>query len=636
MGNRLVYAKVLLELREMHEAEREAAFVLVETPGDAEALRLLARIKHMRGELTRAIACWGELHARSMASEPALLQLGSMLHMAQSPAHAGEFLAAGPFQLQRKPRAYVELEEAFRLVVARRPKEARAHCDAVAGRHRKTDRGIYKLAVLGAAWIEELCGDLEAAAARLERLGLERGFEVDTDRILALASLYERIGSREKLEAAVNICRFLERMYGGTPVLGRLALVCRRLGLEDHAREYARRHLDAFRRAHRPTLAEVLHAAARWYLPIDRLRGIPLAGDEPGPAAGATARERAVAAALRGDAHEARGAFEAGGSALDRKYLADLAALEGCADEAAALYLAALDEDPDDLRVIGRVLDGYAERGAARVASAFRDGRRAARAAGLLEDALRAEPLNAALWRRLAVLCTLAEPVSGRAEACAARAEALERAAARRESPIGRVLAAAVYHFVGKAVGLIHEVWAGREPVEPGRGGALSDADILGNLTDEMKADVRNIFLAAREYACAKFPHLTADIRDWRYTYKVTKDDEPSGGTSAGLPTALAFLSVFLQRAIPQDLAATGAVIADAHDVLVVRRVGEVEHKVDAAYQRGLRAILVPSGNRADLAAGTLVPLAICDEIARHVGDLDEAARAVFGEDIFV
>jgi ATP-dependent Lon protease len=88
----------------------------------------------------------------------------------------------------------------------------------------------------------------------------------------------------------------------------------------------------------------------------------------------------------------------------------------------------------------------------------------------------------------------------------------------------------------------------------------------------------------------------------------VTKEDEPSGGLSAGLPTALAFLSVFLDRPVPQDLASSGVLVTDAHDVLVVRPVGEAEWKVRGAYNRNLRLVILPEGNGADFERSIQVP----------------------------
>ena len=139
-----------------------------------------------------------------------------------------------------------------------------------------------------------------------------------------------------------------------------------------------------------------------------------------------------------------------------------------------------------------------------------------------------------------------------------------------------------------------------------------------------------------REYARTKFPHRTADILDWNYTYKVTKEDEPSGGLSAGLPSALAFLSVFLQQPVPQDLASSGVVVTDAHDVLTLRAVGDTEHKVKAAYNRNLRAIVLPLANQRELELNIQVPPAIQQEVVRWAPDLDAAVRLVFGEDVFV
>jgi predicted ATP-dependent protease len=254
---------------------------------------------------------------------------------------------------------------------------------------------------------------------------------------------------------------------------------------------------------------------------------------------------------------------------------------------------------------------------------------RARRAIAVLEAQVRAAPRRPAAWRQLAALHRLRGDETEERR-CAARAAAMAIAEARRESAVGRVLSAAVYHFAGRAKGLVHEVWAARKPVSPGHGGFLEET--LGNLTPELNQAVRNTFLAVREYARANLPHLTADILDYNYSYKVTKEDEPSGGLSAGLPTALAFLSVFLDRPVRQDLATSGILVADAHDVLVVRPVGEAEEKVRGAYNRNLRLVILPEGNRADLEQGFQVPRPIWQELTAFVSDLDSAVKLVFGE----
>ncbi len=173
-----------------------------------------------------------------------------------------------------------------------------------------------------------------------------------------------------------------------------------------------------------------------------------------------------------------------------------------------------------------------------------------------------------------------------------------------------------------------------REPAPKGQGGRLRSEAILGNLTVDMQRAVRSTFLAVREYARARFPHLTEDLFDHDYAFRITKDDEPSSGSSAGLPTALAFLSVFLQRPVPQDIAFTGAVIADAHDVLIVRRIGDVEHKVEGAYHRDLRALVVPEENRRDLETSPRIPAAVRETMCRYVSRIDDAARIAFGDEL--
>ena len=123
---------------------------------------------------------------------------------------------------------------------------------------------------------------------------------------------------------------------------------------------------------------------------------------------------------------------------------------------------------------------------------------------------------------------------------------------------------------------------------------------------------------------------LTRDILDYNYAYKVTKEDEPSGGTSAGLPTALAFLSLFIQRPLRPNIASTGMLVTDAHDVLTVRAIGDVEYKVEGAYHRNLSSIIVPTGNRSILEHSGIVPKAIREELVQYVADLDEVVGLVF------
>ena len=635
LEERLRYAKVLVELGDLSLAELEVAEVLDVSPEHLEAMSLFAKLKHMRRQLSLAVACGAQLQSRRPGSGlQARMHLESMLHLAQDPTHgAGEFLAMGQFQLVQKPTAYLALEEAFRLYVSRRPNEACATCRTVANRYRERDPEVYKLAVLAESWIYELIGDHEVASGILEDLGRERGFETDIDRLIALVSLYEKAGTRERLEAAVNICRYLEQHYEDTEVLGRLALLYRRLGQVDAAIEHERRHLLAYRRSrHRPDLGDVISVASKRFVPIERLREIRLPEAPLPPGLGR--RETAIATALHGDFEAAKAQLSDDGDLLDQKYRANLEDLSSPEPNANAIegLVQVLRDDPTDLHVISRILDLEGREPSPLLEEPLRDPRTMAPVLETLESAVHTVPNDARLWRRLATLFRVQNGETAQAQRFTERAEALERSARERSRSIGRVLSAATYRFAGRIHGLIHEVWATRELASPGQGGILRRDDILGNVTDEMRGNIRSTFLAVREYAQAKFPHSTRDILEYNYGYKVTKEDEPSGGTSAGLPTALAFLSLFLQRPVSQELASTGVVVTDAHDVLTVRTVGDGEYKVDGAYHRNLRTILVPTGNRAMLERNPLVPREICDEIVRYVGDLDEAARIVFGD----
>ena len=630
---RVRYAQLLVELGELDEAEREIGELLEAEPKNLTATNLFAKLKHMRGELSQAIACWAQIHAQSPHNERTLMCLGSLMQFAQSPERgAAELLAFGP--CKGNPVAQLELESVFRSFLAHRSEEARAACDRLAAKHRSKDRELYKLAVLAKAWICELSGELEAACRMLESLGTERGFETDTDRVLALARVYEKLGSHADLEKAVHVFHFLERSFRKMSALGKLASLYHKLGDDERARLYGARYEDAFRRRmHRPSKAEAASVLARRFLPLASLAHHPLGGGTFSDAP--SLRERALLAFLGGDHAAARELFRRGGELLDTKYEASLSVLEGDWDTALPGLLVALERDPDDMRVVTMLLDRSAAAEEPAIAGVFRSPGVKDRVLANLVAAVRASPLRSSLWRDASMLH---EILGHQDEAlrCAGRASALEVAAKRDSQTVGRVLAAAVFHFLGKSKGLIHQVWVDRVPAAPGRGGFLSTDDILGNVTFEMKQSIRNTFFAVREYARSRFPLQTGDILDYGYTYKITKEDERSGGTSAGLPTALAFLSVFLQRPVPQDMAFSGVVIADAHDVLVVRSVGEAEYKAKGAFNRNLRMVVLPAENRVDLEASVELPGAIREEIVRYVRDLDEAVELTFGDDVWV
>src|SRR5262252_9261477 len=93
---RLLLARVLVELGELGEAERELRAAAPDER-DLDLLSLLAKIKHMRGELSQAIPIWAQIRAQYAHGERALTALGAILHLAADP-HEGatEFVPIGP------------------------------------------------------------------------------------------------------------------------------------------------------------------------------------------------------------------------------------------------------------------------------------------------------------------------------------------------------------------------------------------------------------------------------------------------------------------------------------------------------------------------------------------------------------
>jgi tetratricopeptide (TPR) repeat protein len=632
----LLYARVLTELGELDQAEAEVLRLLAIDAGDLTALNLYAKIKHTRGELSEAIACWTRIHSCARHFERATPLFHALLGLVADPERGVATLAAAGAETG-VDAPLMELAPAFHFLLSRRPAEARTCCEHLATR-KKDEPGVYKMAVLAGAWIAEVAGDLPAARATLEHLGKERGFERDVDRVLALARVYEKIGTTPLLEAALRIYRLLAESYGKLFALGKVALLHRRLGDTASAALTETQHLIAFaQRMHRLSRDDVVRVASIHHLELGRLRQMRLTPHvDRGSDAETSTRARALRAFLEHDAGTAMRLFAQGESLLDRKYLAQLAILEGERRTGVCAAAALVAQDAGDARLLGLLLDQYAAHGDAEIADALRAAEVRERALLTLETAARSSPRHAGVWRNMATLLhLLGRP--GASTRSADRAAALDSADQRGRGAVGRVLAAAVLHLpCGKAKGIIHEIWAERALASPGRGGALAVDDIFGNLTPEMKQAVRSTFFAVREYARARFPHLTADIMEYAYAFKITKEDQASSGLSAGLPTAVAFLSVFLQRPVPQDTAFSGVLVADAHDALAVRPVGEAEHKVKSAYQRNLQLLVLPAENESMLKESAEVPPAIAGELVRYARNLNEAVALTFGEDVWI
>lgn len=634
-GPSLSHARVLLEIGERFDAEHKVAEVLDEEPQNTAALRLMAKIKHMRGELSQAITCWVQMYADSPQAKSATMYLRSLLHVAMDPErNAGEFLTTG-HEFAESPNARLQLERAFDLLLQRRWRDAMAVCDALALRHKSRNERVFKVAILASAWIAELSGEPQLAIRILERLGDERGFATDVDRVVALARVYQIAGTRENLESALHICRYLsESTDNGTEHLSEIALLYRRLGDEEKAERYERQYLVAFRRdMNRPSFQEVVDVAARAYVPLRQLLKIKHLDTKLDDG---DYRALGIADALRGDRMGARSALTRGDDVLDAKYQADLIWLGGDPNAGVAAYLDVLRRDPRELRFIAWLLDYHRKSPTPQIAEFFTETDAATTAREVIEAAIERAPLRPSLWRQSATLLKMQPNLQEQARQHEELAAAHQGAHDSKDRVIGRVLSAAVYNILGTQHGLIHEMWASRIPAQRGLGGTLPPDQIHGNLSDDMRRGVGNIFLSVLEYVQAKLPHLSREVFDYNYTYKVTKEDERSHGESAGLPTAVAFLSVFIQEPVPQDVALTGVLVAEAHDVMTVGRVGDTEFKIRAAYNRNLRKIFLPQGNRDELRANPRIPPHILAEVSAFVANLDEVVRGVFGERLFL
>ncbi|MCK6548617.1 hypothetical protein L6R52_22420 [Myxococcota bacterium] len=642
----VLVARLLFWAGRVADADRLLRPLVRTHPSRPELLRVWALVKHDQGQLTDAIRALDRL-ATTTPSEPSAMASLEVLHrLAQQPeADRRELELVGDEALVRTHRAQLDLERAFRLATQQKFTSAVALAEAVAERVRTVDPGLFKLALLEKALLLDGLGQFEGAIQTLERLGNTRGFEVDRDRLLALARTYERRGTPDDLARAQKVHAFLFDQTGAPEHLGRIARIARRRGDDAEAQHAERRFLQAFRREHLElTIDELLEASRLHYVPLAVLRSLVAPEDELGAALAAAhwsrdPRRRAMLLALEDQRDESAAIFAdlvASGRArpVDLKYFADLRAEEGDAEGARALYLAALsEEDAGDVEVLGRLLASESSDVDELVRPMFHDPDKRRATHEALVQAAKGHQRSPEVWRTLARF----ERLVGRAEDAerhAAKAAAL--AEVRPEVPIGRVQVAAVYELHGRKRGMVHEIWAARHRVGIGRdGGLLDESSIFGNVAPDMMRDIQNVFVAVRAFVEHKFPHLVGDLRDYRYVLKVTKDDEPSGGSSAGVAVALAFVSVFLQRPVRQDVAITGAVVVDSSSEIRVHRVADVDYKVLGVHQRRLAHLALPEENRADLEASDLVPRPIWERRAAFVRNLTQVMKVVFGDDVW-
>jgi tetratricopeptide (TPR) repeat protein len=654
IGELLLMARLLLAADRAGEADRLLKPLAHRMQDNLQFMKLWAQIKHAEGRLTEAIRAFERVRALAPDDPSALLQLGIIHRLSQNPdAARRELELVGDHAIAKKHLAQMELERAFSLASRQQFTSAVEICDRLAEEHRGRDREIYKLAVLEKALLLESIQNSNGAIEVLEKLGRERGFEGDVDRLRCLARSYELRGTHEDLGRAYRVYAFLHERTGLPELLSRMARVAARRGEVAEAERLEARFADAFRREHHElSLSELLDAACAHYVPLDQLRALATSPADLQATAGAlqpgedpeAKRRLALLRALLGDlsgSAEIWRELMASGDARpeDTKYFGDVCDAQGDAKGARALYLAALSsESVADAAILDTMLSGDDPDVERVMLSIFADPKKRDRTYEALKHAAKSNQLSPETWTTLARFERLIG-LHAQAERHEAKAHALSVAAERSGPRIGHVKVAAVYQILGHKHGIVHEIWASRYRVGPearsGPGGQLDESSIFGNLAPDMMRDVQNVFVAVKTFVCDRFPHLVGDLEDHRYILKVTKDDEPSGGNSAGIAVALAFLSVLLQKPLPQDMAVTGALVADSSNEIRLSRVADVDYKLIGAYQRRLDRVIVPLENRVDLEQSHLVPRQVWEKRVVFAANMTQLMKLVFGDDLW-
>jgi hypothetical protein len=559
------------------------------------------------------------------------------------------FVAVGEDAYARKHHGQIELESAFAKFRDRDFDGALKICERLAAKHRAHSPGLYKLAVLQKAWFQERTGELEGARSTLQQLGRERGFEIDLDRLGFLARICERIGRPDTLQQAIHVYEHLHFRYGKLSALPRLAALSAACGDSASAATYARSYEHRFaRRMQKPFPAEIIRGLGLQYVPLLEFPTLTLAAEDRGtiereirlePTLGGRRRLRALLAYFDRDVDKAQRYFRRlvrsrSATARDFGYLADTYAWRQQWTDARALYAEGILRSPVHPTLWRGLVRAPGSEPPPALAEKLRDPEFVQQARAMLHHAARVKHAEPEVWEDLAQVETWAK-LDQEASQHRAKAHAL-RAAMAGAKDFGRVLVGAVYSLNGKWKGLVHEVLASREPTLPGRGGVLKPTDgVLGSVTAEFTTLIHSTLANTKDFARAHWPHLCRDVDDFFYVLKIAKEDEPSSGTSAGLPVAIAFLSLLLQREVPQNIAVTGALVCDSQGEIVLRRVGDALYKVKGAYHRNLRSILLPEENREDVEGGDIVPPAVARELVRYAARLSDAVELLWGAGVW-
>jgi hypothetical protein len=625
-------------LSDQAEAETRAALAFLKD--DEPTLTLLAAIHHQRGELGKSIRIHADLARRYPAEASALVELSRLFEASLRP-DTSTMRAPGtnPEPALVQPGLH-ELEHALRLSFSGNLQQALRVVDRVALKARGETRSLYKLAILERAFLLEQAQDIRGAIQTLERLADEPGLASDVERLLCLAMLYEREGTVERIRRALRAVKHAYVVTRKPTLLQRIARLVGKLGHNHLASAFERRYFDIFRkRMHALTLSETVSALRFVYLPpaslsqlaLDRSAALELRKRHEGRRRLDHQRRAALLSLCAGDDSRAFvifGEIEANGfsTSVDRLYLADVLDRRGSSLEALSMRQQAITAlDKLDAAPLVR-LCAHEQVTDLDITNALLSPERLNEANRVLQARSKIFPQDS---ETLVALTNLAR---ARGDHRLARehqnhAQAITHLA---RAPTHLVLAAATFRCGGEIHGIIHELWVDSRRVKRGHGG-LDDGDILGSVTPDLRTRIVAIFHAVRTFVRTRYPHrIIADLDDRRYFLRITKDDEPSSGDSAGLPIAVAFASVMLGFSVPTNMAFSGALIGDAHHILTIAKIGDADAKIEGAYERRLRKMVLPVDNREDVLLAERIPRSIVDELVVFVGSFDEVL-ALFG-----
>lgn len=444
--------------------------------------------------------------------------------------------------------------------------------------------------------------------ALYDALGVTSSSPSGLERLSLLAAANDCAPTAEGWVSAARTWDFLARS-GKLSAYERLAQSRRRLGNEAGARKAEQAYEEAFRRRmHWLSPEERMRALLDRPLPMQRLRGLEL-----------PPLDRLVEKKARGIALLARGRFASARRALEEEGGGWLALAElGCGEGERAVRIAAEHLEKEGPRAPTAFV----------LANAVAIAPRARLRPGVLELALealrpmveRARPDEEALF----YLALLQERL-GRHGAARTSFSRLQALRGQGWPPAGVARAAAICSLRGRQRGLVHDVIARRfRPGEAERG-RLIESEVLGEFAPGSREQLRRTFAAVREWLHARYPERGEAFDAWGYGIHVTKEDQPSGGPSLGLPAAMAFVSAMLDLSIPRHVVFTGALSYDALGRIAVLPVGDVNLKLKGALHAGARLLVLPASQREEALSGEQVPRRIAERSTVFVATLDEA-----------